>query len=318
MEEYGYENHAWWLSVVTDMPCFHPIQGYRSLKPNKNGKRPIIFKERDPNAGPPVTIPCGRCVGCRLERSRQWAVRCVHQASLHDDNCYLTLTYNDENLPDDNSLNKRDFQLFMKRYRTWLQRTGQEKIKFFHCGEYGDDNNRPHYHAIIFNHDFSDKKFFKMSNGYPLYISDSLSELWPLGYHTIGSVTFESAAYCARYVMKKVTGELADDHYLDPETGVLRQPEYTTQSNGIGLEWLNRFETDVYPSDEIILSGGIRSKPPRFYDKKLEEFNPELMDAIRKDRVKESRKNSENNTKERLRVREACTYHRLDILQRKL
>lgn len=100
------------------MPCYHPIQGWKSRFPNQKGKRPIVFKQNSyADLDSPVTLACGRCIGCRLEYSRQWAVRCVHEASLYDDNCFITLTYDNENLPEGGTLVKKHFQDFMKRLR---------------------------------------------------------------------------------------------------------------------------------------------------------------------------------------------------------
>ena len=152
-------------------------------------------------------------------------------------------------------------------------------MKFYHCGEYGEKNRRPHYHACLFGIDFEDKTLFKQKRGNDLYISDHLQELWPFGFSTIGEVTFESAAYCARYIMKKITGDGAEEHYqwIDTETGEVHQlkPEYTTMSRngGIGKEWMEKFKSDVYPTDEIIIRGR-RMKPPRFYDSMYEHTDP--------------------------------------------
>lgn len=212
------------------MPCYFPMQGYRSRSLTKNGKRQIVFSPKDGFIDLKMTVPCGQCLGCRLERSRQWALRCVHEASLYDDNCFITLTYSDEFLPRDYSLDVSHFQRFMKRLR---KRFG-EGIRFFHCGEYGSQFGRPHYHAILFNLDFPDKVFLKEQNGQTLYRSKILEELWPFGHSSVGSATFESAAYVARYILKKVNGDAADEWYaaVDHDTGEFfqRKPEYTTMS----------------------------------------------------------------------------------------
>ena len=180
------------------MTCFHPIQAYKSTELTKKGKRKIVFKKAEGVPFLELTLPCGQCVGCRLERSRQWAIRCVHEASMHKKNCFITLTFDNQHLPKDGSLDVRDFQLFMKRVR---KRFGTN-IRFYHCGEYGEKLGRPHYHACLFNFDFEDKILWKEINGQKLYISQSLSELWPFGFSTIGEVTYQSAAYVARYIMK--------------------------------------------------------------------------------------------------------------------
>lgn len=234
----------------------------------------MVFKSPFPFARG-FNLPCGQCVGCRLSYSRQWAVRCVHEAQMHDNNSFITLTYSpDELMKRDNpwSLDVRDFQLFMKRLR---KRYGK-KVRFFHCGEYGDKNARPHYHALLFGHDFEDKKLWQVRDDVRLFISDELNELWPYGFSTIGDVSFQSAAYCARYVMKKITGDKADDHYtwIDPTTGEVRprSPEYCTMSRnkGLGHDWLMKYKSDVYPNDYVVVNGH-EVKPPRYYDSLLSE-----------------------------------------------
>lgn len=152
------------------MPCYFPMQGFRSKTLTDNGKRKIVFSKNQGFEDLPVTLPCGQCIGCRLEHSRQWAIRCLHEASLHEHNCFLTLTFDDEHLPKSESLDVRDLQLFMKR----LRKEYGKGIRFYACGEYGEKYYRPHYHLCLFNHDFHDKYLWKMSNDKPLYRSKSL------------------------------------------------------------------------------------------------------------------------------------------------
>ena len=137
------------------MPCFHPLEGYWSKDRNPSGKRSLTFNAREAFTDKKIDVPCGRCVGCRLERSRQWAIRCVHEASLYDNNCFITLTYDSDHVPSDGSLRVEDFQNFMKRLR---KSVAPRRVRFFHCGEYGERGDRPHYHAILFNLDFDDRE----------------------------------------------------------------------------------------------------------------------------------------------------------------
>ena len=218
----------------------------------------------------------------------KWALRCVHEATLYTDNCFITLTYNNDNLPDHNSLNKSDFVKFMKRLRKKFK---DRKIRYFHCGEYGEKYGRPHYHACIFNLDFYDKKIWTVRDGIPLYTSDVLDSIWQKGYCTVGDVTFESAAYVARYLLKKITGDNALLHYavnVDASTGeiyhpngeiITRQCEYTTMSRRPGLAkgWYENWKDDVFPSDFVVVRGK-KMKPPKYYDglydiERPEEFN---------------------------------------------
>lgn len=287
---------------------------------SSTGRRQIVFNPKLAMVDMPATIACGQCRGCRLERSRQWAMRCVHEASLHARNSFITLTYNDLCLPHDRSLNLDHFQRFMKRLRFKYGKN----IRFFHCGEYGEKFGRPHYHAIIFNLDFEDKTLWKINNGQRLYTSQELSDLWPLGFATIGEVTFESAAYVARYVMKKITGPMAEDHYsrLDESTGeiISLKPEYTTMSRrpGIGKGWYDKYKTDVYPSDMVVMRGDKKMKPPRFYDGLYEREYPSDMDALKAKRARSAFKQRDNNTPERLQVRERVFDARISKLIRPL
>ncbi len=205
----------------------------------------------------------------------------------------------------------------MKRLR---KRYGAD-IRFFHCGEYGEMHGRPHYHACIFNFDFADKTVWKIQNDNPLYVSVSLSELWPMGFSSIGEVTFQSAAYVARYIMKKITGPAAAGHYehIDQLTGEVfeRKPEYTTMSRrpGIGHGWLERFRGDIYPSDFVVMNGK-KMRPPRYYDEQMEHCYPSDYRRIKNARVVNAKKHKENNTPARLKVREAVQEARLQRLPR--
>lgn len=296
------------------MPCFKPLKAFRGRQPGPSGKVPVVFKQED-SCGIGVDLPCGQCVGCRLERSRQWAVRCMHEASLHDFNCFVTLTYNDDKLPRDGSLVKRHFQLFCKRLR---KRVGA--FRFFHCGEYGEQLARPHYHACIFGYDFPDKVFHSERSGVVLYESPLLEEVWGLGYCTVGALTFESAAYVARYVMKKVTGDASVEHYmrvgLDGEVFQL-QPEYVTMSRrpGIARDWFRKWSSEVFPSDECIVRGH-PSRPPRYYDKLLEAAEPSVFDFVKRQRSISIGSHAADLTPERLRVREVCAKARVSMLKR--
>lgn len=245
------------------MACYSPLKAWRIWF---EGKWQMVFKPvgdpRDWIQGVNFfDLPCGRCIGCRLERSRQWAVRCVHEAFLHDCNSFLTLTYSPANLPEGGTLVLRDLQLFLKRLR---KRFSGVSVRFFACGEYGESFARPHYHVVLFGFDFPDKVFFKVDGGNTLYTSAILSDLWPFGFCLIGDCTFESCAYVARYITKKQFGASAEDYYAG------RKPEFVTMSRrpGIGHGWISKFTSDVYPYDEVIVRGKA-CKPPRYYDEFL-------------------------------------------------
>lgn len=279
------------------MACFHPMLARLDAEGRPRFIRAATLGESIPGT---IRLSCGQCSGCRLESARQWAVRCVHEAQLHESNSFITLTYDDEHLPPSGSLQKSDWQKFARRFRKQ-----RGKFRYFHCGEYGD-RGRPHYHAAIFGHDFlADRVHFKMSNGHELFRSASLEKLWPNGFSTIGELTFESASYVAQYVLKKVTGDKAEGHYNG------RQPEYVTMSRrpGIAHDWLERFRSDVYPSDEVI-SNGRPARPPTYYDNLQAIHDPVGMAAIKLRRGKAASTHSENNTRARLDIREEVQAHR--------
>lgn len=260
------------------MPCYHPLLAYR-LDGKITFNKPFVYAKG-------FNLPCGQCVGCRLSYSRQWAIRCVHEAQMHEHNCFITLTFSPEELEkreNPQSLDVGEFQRFMKR----LRKKYGKGVRFFHCGEYGEKNKRPHYHALLFGVDFSDRVLWSQRNGVKLYVSDNLSKLWPYGFSTIGDVTFESAAYCARYVMKKIKGEGASDHYMftDMSTGEVSQvkPEYATMSRkpGIGKTWFDKYKSDVFPNDYCVIRGH-EVKPPRYYETLLNEEELAQLKAKRK------------------------------------
>nr|QJB18947.1 MAG: replication initiator protein [Microvirus sp.] len=300
------------------MPCYHPLQVKVSV--SETGKKQIDFSSSESydarlafEAGQPLptnfmSLPCGQCMGCRLEKSRQWALRCMHEASLHEDNCFLTLTYSDDFLPVDGSLDKSHFQLFLKRFRRAHEGV---RIRYFMCGEYGENFSRPHYHACIFGFDFSDKQLFKRGE-YKLYTSPVLDRLWGMGHCTIGDLSFDSAAYVARYCTKKVTGSRAKEHYAG------RQPEYATMSlkPGIGAEWYDKWKGDCFPSDFLVVNGH-KCKPPRYYDKRLERENPALYEDIKQRRQALAEDDDESSYR-RLIDREKCQQARFKKLIRKI
>lgn len=281
------------------MPCYSPLQGVRSF----DGKVKIggawlgaAVESKVPGAFP---VPCGRCIGCRLEHSRQWAMRLMHEAEDHVNNCFITLTYSPEQLPVDGSLDLRTFQLFMKR----LRKSTKDKIRFFHCGEYGETLSRPHYHAILFGHDFSDKKKWKRTGkGCWIYRSDALEELWPYGFSSVANVSFESCAYVARYCLKKRVGPNTDEWYCG------RKPEYTTMSRGygIGRKWFDRWRAEVYKHDHVIVRGNA-CRPPRYYDGLLARVDPEEYLAVKLARIEKGQGVDPDDSLDRLKVRaEVC------------
>lgn len=306
------------------MTCYHPLLAYK-----ENGQ--IIFKKPFPLAKG-FNLPCGQCIGCRLKYSQEWAVRLMHENQMHEESCFITLTMDDQYLftrENPSSLDKTEFQRFMKR----LRKHYGKKIRYFHCGEYGEKNNRPHYHAILYGVDFADKELFKVREEIRLYVSETLAKLWPYGFSTIGEVTFESCAYVARYVTKKVTGKRAEEHYIrwDPLTGegIPIEPEYATMSRGnnydkddprktwgLGHSWFLKYKSDVYPHDYVVLHKH-KIRPPRYYDKLLPEDELEELKKKRLEELPEVIDQYDENM-DRLWVQEAVKEQRLNILIREL
>lgn len=306
------------------MTCYAPISGYRAKSLNPNGKRPIVFNTSTGYADMPIQVKCGQCIGCRLDYAKSWAIRSVHEAQLHEDNCFITLTYNDKNLPSDGSLIKWHYQDFLKRLRKHLH---PKKIRYTLCGEYGEKYDRPHYHAIIFNHDFTDKELYKEKDGTKLYLSPTLDKIWGKGMTTVGDVTLDSASYVARYILKKQNSNtdinisdetynqaiLADGKYYSKtclETGLMShpiQPEFFTMSRrpGIAYQWYKKFKKEIYPDDFIVIKG-VKMKPPKYYDSLYEEDNLTGTQKIKKRRKTLTLKKHLDNTHDRLRVREEC------------
>ena len=292
------------------MPCFKPLNVWQRVPGAQ-----VTFSPTSPDDRK-LRIPCGQCIGCRLRRSQEWAARIVHEASESKNNAFVTLTY--EHVPYGGTLVKRHLQLFMKR----LRKRVPQKVRFFGVGEYGEQTKRPHYHVVLFNYWPQDAEYFRDINGNRYYVSNELSELWPRGHHLCGHVTFDSAAYCARYCTKKITGAAANEHYeqLVEETGeiIQREPEFAVMSRrpGIGKDWFAKYRDDVFPSDEVIVKGR-QIKPPRYYDKLFE-----LEDECGFSKVKalrtEAAANDEHSTTKRLRDREEVTEAQLKLKRRML
>lgn len=291
------------------MTCYHPITAWYSYdQKTSKGNRAITFDYTRAIPNTQFQIPCGQCIGCRLDRSIDSMVRCVHESKCWPSSVFVTLTYAPEFLPENESLDFRDLTLFWKRLRKHF--SGQ-RIRYFACGEYGSLRDRPHFHAIIFNCDFVDKKlFFRSSSGSNVYRSDLLDDLWQLGHTSIGNVTNESCAYVARYITKKITGD-GSQEYVDDD-GVVKLKENTRWSRDpfIGGLYLQKYWKDIYlRGDRCLIEKNGRMKKykvPRAYDKWLAENHPDVYADVKSERQKNMLKfsRSSENTPQRLRVKE--------------
>lgn len=304
------------------MTCYHPMILYQTKKGinPETGKIPLVGLKYGGDPTKPIKVPCGKCWGCRLERARQWAIRCMHENQMHEESCFITLTYNDAHMTyggnTTGTLYPKDLQLFLKR----LRKKYGSKIKFFACGEYGEKKGRPHYHACIFGLNFNDRIQIPTRGENPLYTSPNLQSLWSdsngaMGDVSIGDVTFESASYVARYIMKKKLGKTNSFYKRE---GI--EPEFTRMSRrpGIGASWYEKFKTDVYPHGYCVIRGGIKSPPPKFYNNKYELTNPLEYDILKQQRETEALKRASDNTKSRLATKERIKKCQTKSLTRKL
>lgn len=270
-----------------------------------------------------VTLPCNRCVGCRLERSRMMAVRCMHENQMHEVSSFVTLTYDHRYLPLFGSLHYPDFQSFMKRLNYYHQRDNEQNVRFYMSGEYGEDGGRPHYHALLFGCAFIDQKRHKKNKeGQWLFVSDTLDRIWGMGQCLIGAVTWQSAAYCARYVMDKVIGDRAEAAYrvvLDDGEIFWREPEFNHMSlrPGIGATWLDRYSADVYPSGQVSING-VRAKAPRYYDLRFAKVQPDIVESVQEKRQVRAREKFEDNTDARLKAKERVALAKAKLLKRSI
>lgn len=310
------------------MSCKHLQYGWRT----ENG---IIYKDPLRKHGEPVCRPCGICIDCRLDYSRQWAIRCKHEASLHEKNCVVTLTYSDENIPKgwwDKSDEKKPKWVeapgtidpdagpaWMKRLRAKIQYEREQlhkpwnpkdAIKTYGCAEYGCNdpkcgrpwcghNMRPHYHIILFNYDFPDKKVTQTTQGRNYYTSQILEQTWGLGGCQIMDMNFETAAYVSRYVTKKLSGPNWEKYESERIKRGKQKHAYgaklkeqsicIAQQTGIASEWWKINKEKIH-SNDLMYVNGQKIKPVKYYDHKYEIEKPNEYEKIKQKRKKEIQK----------------------------
>lgn len=261
------------------MACYHPVTVH-------------VKKKGLVSASVEQVVPCGSCLGCRADQTRDWSIRIMHEAQVQERAWFLTLTYDDENIPSDWSLDPSHLRQFFDELRKAYP---EERIRYYACGEYGTQSERPHYHAVVFGAPFADRFSISSSGGnhYPTWRSPLLESVWRRGFSEIGTVTHASAQYVAGYVRKKLK-KRDSAHYerLDPYTGELYdlEPEFSRMSRrpGLGMPWLEKYWKDVYPRDYVVVEGK-EFRPPRAYDKWLENHHPELFFQVKWEREKNAR-----------------------------
>lgn len=260
------------------MACYHPSRVTISRK-GVPGFLPLRVLDK-------VRVPCGHCLGCRTDQARAWAIRLVHEGVTSSPAWFVTLTYSPKEIPEHGSLCARDFTLFIKRLRGMHE---SERISYYVAGEYGDQTARPHYHAVLYGARFLDRALLAVRNGAEVYRSASLERAWRYGLCEFTGLNFGAARYVASYVRKKVRQRDNPDAYLrvDRSTGELVdiEREYGRMSRrpAIGRRWIERFWSDIYPRDFVVMDGG-EYKPPRYYDKWMEKYQPETFLAVREQR----------------------------------
>lgn len=343
------------------MACTHPLKAF-VVGIDCNGKKIIKFANRKYGdndikvyddgtyfSTEYIEIPCGQCVACRLQYSRKWADRCMMELMYHDSAYFVTLTYSDEYLnrgdqvgntrryyADEStgeakvslSLSKRDLTLFWKRLRKEFK---IDKIRYYACGEYGDQTKRPHYHCIIFGLHLNDLKVYKVSGLKNVYYnSDRLQKVWsidgqPIGHVVVGDVTWETCAYTARYVMKKAKGMTAESY-----AQFNMQPEFVVMSRkpGIGRDYYEDHRSDFLEFGETYIgtkTGSVNCKTPRYFKSLMDdEFHDqfksmkEMQVAHAKDNVKAKLSMSDLCLDELREVEEAALIMRTKALKREI
>lgn len=283
------------------MGCNTPLTGYKA----RGGG--ITFDFNEAYRDLPVQVACGQCIACRIDKASEWTTRILHEAQITDEegkgSAFVTLTYDKEHLPTDYGLQKSDWQKFAKRLRKQLG-----PFRYYHCGEYGPSTLRPHYHAIIFGHDFAEDRIpiGKNAQDNTQYLSPKLNEIWGMGQTQLSGVGKSSAAYVAKYcITRENNAERRKLRYLRNANGFAWhvQPEYATMSlkPGIGERWFVKYGGDIYPSDQTIINGK-QVRTPRYYDRLLEAREPEQLEKTKKMRAKWH--NKADNTEERRRTKE--------------
>lgn len=236
------------------MTCYYPISAWRSKKLNESGKRSIVFTPRDGYIDQPLQVPCEKCQGCIADKRLMWGLRCYHESLQYQSSCMLTLTYDDDHIPADGKITKRELQLLFKK----LRKAGC-KFRYFACGEYGEQTRRPHYHALIFGEDFQNDAL--RTPGYSHYQNQKLTDIWGKGRVTINALTVSACFYTAGYVTKKIN---------DKDTFNLMSTRPF-----IGKHWIDNHLKDTSRDGFCIIDGKKYPVPKRYmqhYEKQFEKI----------------------------------------------
>ncbi len=315
------------------MPCYSPLEGYKDITTGG-----LVFDQK--NAHTKMEVACGQCFGCRVDHRLMWSIRIIHEASMHVDNygnSWATLTYRDPSACDEQQYKNgyhidKHGQLHPQHVsdfvRSLRKANKDHKIRYFYCGEYGDENQRPHYHICIFNHSFNDQYLWKDDEGLYTYTSEQLGKHWPWGFTTVAEINLRTAAYTAGYALKKITGKKANDHYLrcdEHGEAYWLLPEYIRMStgrgkpSGLGAKFYEKYKTDIFPADESPIPGHGQSQlVPRYYQNILAEQNPAMLERIKELRQEFITAHAADFTPDRLRDKYICARARQNRLKRNL
>ena len=308
LKKYDYINEKWQVKFI-------------AKKEDEDDKNKLLLLAISQGARL-IELPCGQCIECRLARSREWANRCMLETKDHKNNYFITLTYDNENLPMGNAididtgetyevgtLKPKDLQDFMKRLRiTWERKYGIKNIRYYACGEYGELYARPHYHAIIFGIPIFDlKPDHKSKKGNMNFRSDEIEKIWGKGRIAIGTVTWDSCAYTARYVMKKQTGKGKEEYYR--VMGI--EPEFVRMSRrpGIARNYYEKHKDEIYETDSIYIAtrkGVQKARPSKYYDKLYDIDYHEELEKIK------------GNRKERASITQQQIWRSTDLSKREI
>lgn len=302
------------------MSCTNPISAQSYYCP-ATGLNAIRFKA--PDFKPNLELPCNKCKSCKLRKAKEWALRLWHESQMHEQNSYVTFTYADQNLPDYQDLEHRDWQLFIKRLR---KSNPTQNITYFMCGEYGDATHRPHFHAILFGYYPPDAVYHRTEKGNRYYKSADLDRHWRQGFTDTSNVSYKNAGYVARYTLKKqlASEELQDRYtYLDVNGDLqTRRFEYVRMStgrepgNGIGASWFHKNHLNCIEQDLVRDPNGFACPIPRYYLNILRDlYCEDTFDFLAKRRLEKARANPDNSP-DRLRQKAVCAEAKVKLLPR--
>lgn len=296
------------------MSCTRPISAQRYYDPEQ---AKLVIRLAGDDFKPNLELNCGNCTNCKLRKAKEWALRCWHESQMHDNSCYVTFTYSDENLPAREELDHRHFQLFMKRLR---RRYMRQRFSYFMCGEYGDKTHRPHYHAVIFGYWPPDAEYHRTEKGHKYFKSAELDYLWGRGFTDTSYVSYKNAGYVARYTLKKQlpSEELQDRYTWVDENGELhvRKFEYTRMSTdpAIGQGWFYKYMDQTLRDDFVRDPDGHECPVPKHYLDVLKREDPDLYVEMAVARLEKAKANAKSP--DQLRQHEICTEARSKQLKR--